>query len=122
MYDVNGDGEDDLIINYPINDGQPFVNYGIDVYINKDDKLVKAKNEMGTIQGTLVFAEKVYLNFHMTGQTVTCRFMPLITVMVLYPVRSMRTRHMNRELQMVAMADLASIPAGARSMMFRNIR
>ena len=58
LYDVNGDGEDDLIINYPINDGQPFVNYGIDVYINKGDKLVKAKNEMGTIQGTLVFAEK----------------------------------------------------------------
>lgn len=58
LYDVNGDGEDDLIINYPINDGQPLVNYGVDVYINKGDKLVKAKNEMGTIQGTLVFAEK----------------------------------------------------------------
>lgn len=63
LYDVNGDGEDDLIINYPINDGQPFVNYGIDVYINKDDKLVKAKNEMGTIQGTLVFAEKGIFEF-----------------------------------------------------------
>ena len=58
LYDINGDGEDDLIINYPINDGQPFVDYGIDVYINKGDKLVKAKNEMGIIQGTLVFAEK----------------------------------------------------------------
>ena len=58
LYDINGDGEDDLIINYPINDGQPFVDYGIDVYINKGDKLVKAKNEMGIIQGKLVFAEK----------------------------------------------------------------
>ena len=71
LYDVNGDGEDDLIINYPINDGQPLVNYGVDVYINKGDKLVKAKNEIGIIEGTFVYTEKgifIYWYGRMNGQ------------------------------------------------------
>lgn len=71
LYDVNGDGEDDLIINYPINDGQPLVNYGVDVYINKGDKLVKAKNEIGIIEGTFVYTEKgifIYWYGRMNGE------------------------------------------------------
>lgn len=71
LYDVNGDGDDDLIINYPINDGQPLVNYGVDVYINKGDKLVKAKNEIGIIEGTFVYTEKgifIYWYGRMNGE------------------------------------------------------
>ena len=57
LYDVDGDGNDDLIINKAIDDGQPIIQYGEDVYINKGTKLVKAKNELGWQMGTFVYTE-----------------------------------------------------------------
>lgn len=58
LYDFNGDGAEDLVIYYPLDNGQPILQNCFEVYINKGDRLVKAKNEIEKIEGGFVYTDK----------------------------------------------------------------